>query len=52
MTFAVPTKLVSEAGTVVEYLGVNKVQEWQKIFQVQLLKLLAKQVVVGICMHQ
>ncbi|XP_012682747.1 cytochrome c oxidase subunit 7A-related protein, mitochondrial [Clupea harengus] len=33
MTFAVPTKLVSEAGTVVEYLGVNKVQEWQKIFQ-------------------
>ncbi|XP_030627100.1 cytochrome c oxidase subunit 7A-related protein, mitochondrial [Chanos chanos] len=33
MIFATPTKVVSEAGPAVEYMGVNKVPEWQKIFQ-------------------
>ncbi|GLD69719.1 cytochrome c oxidase subunit 7A-related protein, mitochondrial [Lates japonicus] len=33
MIFATPTKVVSEAGPMVEYLGPNRVQEFQKIFQ-------------------
>ncbi|XP_020501741.1 cytochrome c oxidase subunit 7A-related protein, mitochondrial [Labrus bergylta] len=33
MTFATPTKLVSEAGSQVEYLGANKVPHLQKAFQ-------------------
>ncbi|GAA6213678.1 cytochrome c oxidase subunit 7A-related protein, mitochondrial [Lates japonicus] len=35
MIFATPTKVVSEAGPMVEYLGPNRVQEFQKIFQAQ-----------------
>ncbi|XP_071335906.1 cytochrome c oxidase subunit 7A2-like, mitochondrial [Trachinotus anak] len=31
--FASPTKLVSEAGGQVEYMGPNRVQEMQKLFQ-------------------
>lgn len=34
MIFASPTKVVSEAGATVEYLGANRVQEFQRIFQV------------------
>merc|ERR1712035_229548 len=33
MVFASPTKLVSEAGSQVEYLGVNRVPDLQKVFQ-------------------
>ncbi|XP_014325195.1 cytochrome c oxidase subunit 7A-related protein, mitochondrial [Xiphophorus maculatus] len=33
MIFATPTKLVSEAGSTVEYLGTNKVPDLQKFFQ-------------------
>ncbi|XP_029553990.1 cytochrome c oxidase subunit 7A-related protein, mitochondrial isoform X1 [Salmo trutta] len=33
MIFATPTKYVSEAGNVVEYLGHNKVPDLQKLFQ-------------------
>ncbi|CAJ1066628.1 cytochrome c oxidase subunit 7A-related protein%2C mitochondrial-like [Xyrichtys novacula] len=33
MTFASPTKLVSEAGSYVEYMGANKVPDLQKAFQ-------------------
>uniref|UniRef100_A0A3B4XF01 Uncharacterized protein n=1 Tax=Seriola lalandi dorsalis TaxID=1841481 RepID=A0A3B4XF01_SERLL len=32
--FASPTKLASEAGGQVEYMGPNRVQEMQKLFQV------------------
>lgn len=35
MIFATPTKYVSEAGNMVEYLGHNKVPDLQKLFQVQ-----------------
>ncbi|KAG1931885.1 cytochrome c oxidase subunit 7A-related protein, mitochondrial [Pimephales promelas] len=31
--FATPTKLASESGTAVEYMGTNKVQDLQRIFQ-------------------
>ncbi|XP_056111580.1 cytochrome c oxidase subunit 7A-related protein, mitochondrial [Rhinichthys klamathensis goyatoka] len=31
--FATPTKLVSESGAAVEYMGANKVQDLQRIFQ-------------------
>ncbi|XP_073691283.1 cytochrome c oxidase subunit 7A2-like, mitochondrial isoform X2 [Garra rufa] len=34
MIFAVPTKVVSESGSVAHYLGINKVPELQKIFQI------------------
>lgn len=34
MIFATPTKVVSEAGAMVEYMGANKVPDLQKIFQV------------------
>ncbi|KAL6487454.1 hypothetical protein MHYP_G00040800 [Metynnis hypsauchen] len=33
MIFTSPTKVVSEAGAVAEYMGSNKVPELQKIFQ-------------------
>ncbi|XP_020501928.2 cytochrome c oxidase subunit 7A-related protein, mitochondrial [Labrus bergylta] len=33
MIFATPTKVVSEAGATVEYLGANKVPDFQRIFQ-------------------
>lgn len=33
MVFATPTKVVSEAGSTVEYLGANKVPDLQKLFQ-------------------
>ncbi|KPP67847.1 Cytochrome c oxidase subunit VIIa-related protein, mitochondrial-like [Scleropages formosus] len=33
MVFATPTKVVSEVGTTVEYLGANKVPDLQRIFQ-------------------
>ncbi|KAG9344555.1 hypothetical protein JZ751_011226 [Albula glossodonta] len=33
MIFATPTKVVSESGPVVEYMGTNKVPELQKLFQ-------------------
>ncbi|XP_061562305.1 cytochrome c oxidase subunit 7A-related protein, mitochondrial [Phycodurus eques] len=33
MIFATPTKVVSEAGPVVEYMGTNKVPDFQRIFQ-------------------
>ncbi|XP_036394669.1 cytochrome c oxidase subunit 7A-related protein, mitochondrial-like [Megalops cyprinoides] len=33
MVFATPTKVVSESGSVVEYMGVNKVPDLQKFFQ-------------------
>ncbi|CAB1441496.1 unnamed protein product [Pleuronectes platessa] len=35
MIFATPTKVVSEAGSTVEYLGANKVHEYQRLFQSQ-----------------
>ncbi|KAJ8416099.1 hypothetical protein AAFF_G00381210 [Aldrovandia affinis] len=34
MIFATPTKVVSEAGSVVDYMGVSKVHDLQKFFQV------------------
>ncbi len=34
MVFATPTKVVSEAGSTVEYLGANRVPDLQKLFQV------------------
>lgn len=34
MVFATPTKLVSEAGATVEYMGTNRVPDLQKLFQV------------------
>ncbi|XP_010775971.1 cytochrome c oxidase subunit 7A2-like, mitochondrial [Notothenia coriiceps] len=34
MIFASPTKLVSEAGTVVEYITPNRVPDLQKLFQI------------------
>lgn len=34
MIFATPTKLVSEAGATVEYMGASKINELQKLFQV------------------
>lgn len=34
MVFASPTKVVSDAGPTVEFLGTNKVPELQRIFQV------------------
>ncbi|KAK6329408.1 cytochrome c oxidase subunit 7A-related protein, mitochondrial [Coregonus clupeaformis] len=33
MTFATPTKMVSESGAMMEYLGVNKVPDFQRLFQ-------------------
>ncbi|XP_035256190.1 cytochrome c oxidase subunit 7A-related protein, mitochondrial-like [Anguilla anguilla] len=33
MVFATPTKLVSESGSMVEYLGANKVPDLQRLFQ-------------------
>ncbi|XP_039990345.1 cytochrome c oxidase subunit 7A-related protein, mitochondrial [Xiphias gladius] len=33
MIFATPTKVVSEAGATVEYMGANRVQEFQRLFQ-------------------
>lgn len=35
MIFATPTKLASEGGAMVEYLGPNRVPELQRIFQVR-----------------
>jgi len=35
MTFGSPTKIVSEAGGTVEYLGANRVPELQKLYQKQ-----------------
>ncbi|KAM3859417.1 cytochrome c oxidase subunit 7A2-like, mitochondrial [Diretmus argenteus] len=35
MIFATPTKVVSEAGSTVEYMGANRVPSFQKIFQAQ-----------------
>ncbi|XP_064790516.1 cytochrome c oxidase subunit 7A-related protein, mitochondrial-like isoform X2 [Oncorhynchus masou masou] len=35
--FATPTKYVSEAGNMVEYLGHNKVPDLQKLFKVGLM---------------
>lgn len=34
MIFATPTKVVSEAGSTVEYMGANKVPDLQRLFQV------------------
>lgn len=34
ITFASPTKLVSEGGSQVEYMGANRVPDFQKVFQV------------------
>lgn len=34
MTFATPTKVVSEAGAMVEYMGSNRVPDLQRLFQV------------------
>lgn len=36
MIFAAPTKVLSDKATTVEYMGINKVPEWQKLFQVKL----------------
>uniref|UniRef100_A0A3Q1H5D6 Cytochrome c oxidase subunit 7A2-like, mitochondrial n=1 Tax=Anabas testudineus TaxID=64144 RepID=A0A3Q1H5D6_ANATE len=33
MTFATPTKVVSEAGAMVEYMGSNRVPDLQRLFQ-------------------
>ncbi|CAG5904531.1 cytochrome c oxidase subunit 7A2-like, mitochondrial [Menidia menidia] len=33
MIFATPTKVVSEAGSTVEYMGANRVPDLQKLFQ-------------------
>ncbi|KAM3592739.1 uncharacterized protein V6R79_024190 [Siganus canaliculatus] len=33
MIFATPTKMASEAGATVEYLGANKVPDFQRLFQ-------------------
>ncbi|KAG9346203.1 hypothetical protein JZ751_008026 [Albula glossodonta] len=33
MIFATPTKIASESGSVVEYMGVNKVPDLQRLFQ-------------------
>ncbi|XP_071319269.1 cytochrome c oxidase subunit 7A-related protein, mitochondrial [Trachinotus anak] len=33
MIFATPTKVVSEGAATVEYMGANRVQEFQRIFQ-------------------
>lgn len=33
MIFSAPTKVISDKVTAVEYMGVNKVPEWQKLFQ-------------------
>lgn len=33
MIFATPTKVVSEAGSMVEYLGANRVPDLQRLFQ-------------------
>ncbi|XP_029383780.1 cytochrome c oxidase subunit 7A2-like, mitochondrial [Echeneis naucrates] len=33
MIFGTPTKVVSEASPTVEYMGANRVQEFQRIFQ-------------------
>ncbi|XP_044034595.1 cytochrome c oxidase subunit 7A-related protein, mitochondrial isoform X2 [Siniperca chuatsi] len=33
MVFATPTKMVSEAGATVEYMGANRVPDLQRIFQ-------------------
>ncbi|KAF7664833.1 hypothetical protein LDENG_00163580 [Lucifuga dentata] len=33
MIFATPTKVVSEAGATVEYMGANKVPDFQRLFQ-------------------
>ncbi|XP_032358576.1 cytochrome c oxidase subunit 7A2-like, mitochondrial [Etheostoma spectabile] len=33
MIFATPTKVVSEAGSMVEYMGANKVPDLQRLFQ-------------------
>ncbi|XP_061564228.1 cytochrome c oxidase subunit 7A-related protein, mitochondrial [Cololabis saira] len=34
MIFASPTKMASEAGTAVEYMGTNRVPDFQRLFQV------------------
>lgn len=34
MVFATPTKVVSEAGAAVEYMGANRVPDFQRLFQV------------------
>lgn len=34
MVFATPTKVVSEAGAAVEYMGANRVPDLQRLFQV------------------
>lgn len=34
MIFATPTKVVSEAGSTAEYLGANRVPDFQRLFQV------------------
>ncbi len=34
MVFATPTKVVSEAGATVEYMGANRVPDFQRLFQV------------------
>lgn len=38
MVFATPTKVVSEAGAGVEYMGANKVPDFQRLFQVMINK--------------
>lgn len=35
MVFATPTKVVSEAGPAVEYMGANRVPDFQRLFQVR-----------------
>lgn len=34
MVFATPTKVVSEAGAAAEYMGGNRVPDFQRLFQV------------------
>ncbi|TNN26412.1 Cytochrome c oxidase subunit 7A-related protein, mitochondrial [Liparis tanakae] len=35
MVFASPTKMASQAGSTVEYMGANRVPELQRLFQVR-----------------
>lgn len=36
MVFGTPTKVLSEAGPAVEFMGANKVPDFQRFFQVRL----------------
>lgn len=48
MVFATPTKVLSEGGPAVDFMGANKISDFQRLFQVTLTPLLSRNLVFNI----